>query len=106
MTPTGSTMANSASAALTSSRRSMPCIIAARQGKFLRPAEQQVPHPVAETDAALLELGERAGVGARRVVGHGILQQRLGGKHGEHLLSVVLPVGGEMKVAAGLQTAG
>jgi len=65
MTPTGSTMANSANAALTSSRMSMPCIIAARAQRILSPAKHQIPHPVPQTDAALLELGERAGVGAR-----------------------------------------
>ena len=75
MTPTGSTMANSASAALTSSRMSMPCIIAAWQGGSLSPAEHQVPHPVPQTDAALLELGQRAGVGARRVIRHGIVSK-------------------------------
>src|SRR5512139_2431659 len=106
MTPTGSTMANSAKADLTSARMSMPCIIAAWRSGSSGPAEHQVPHPVSEADAALLEFGERAGVGARRVVSHGIGEQRFGGEHRQHLLGVVLPVGGQVDVAARLQPTG
>src|SRR5512139_1944053 len=93
MTPTGSTMANSAKADLTSARMSMPCIIAARRSGTSGAAEHQIPHPVSEADAAPLELGERAGIGARRVVRHGIGKQRLDAEHRQHLLGVVLPVG-------------
>lgn len=61
---------------------------------------------MAQPQAARLELGLGAVVGARRVAVHGVLQQRLVAQDFEHLHGIVLPVGGAMDVAARRDAAG
>ena len=56
-----------------------------------------------QAQAALLELGERAVVRARRVVSSGVFQQRFRAQYCQHLFGVVLPVGGDMNVPAGFK---
>ncbi len=64
-------------------------------------AKDHVPHAVAQAEAARLELGQRPVLRARREAVGRVLEQRLGGERGEDLLRVVLPVGGDVQVAAG-----
>jgi len=58
---------------------------------------------VAESDAALLEFGERTVIRLGGVIGGGVGKLRFGCKHGEDVLGVFLPVGGGVEVAAGLE---
>src|SRR5438552_472765 len=71
----------------------------ARALAFAAPAENDVTDIVPEAQPARLEFGQRTVSGARGKPGGGVLEQRLGGEHGEHLLRVVLPVGCRVKVA-------
>ena len=65
--------------------------------------ENQIPYAMPEAQSALLEFGERAVIRARRVIDHGVFQQRLTGQHLQHLLGVVFPVGCAVNVAARLR---
>ena len=65
--------------------------------------EHQVPHAVAELQAAVLELGQRPVVGPRRVAGGAVAQGRLARQHLQHLLGIGLPVGRAVQAAAGLR---
>ncbi len=58
---------------------------------------------MAQAQPAVLELGERAVVGLRRIAVGGVGQQRLGREHLQHLLRIGLPVGRAVQVAPGLQ---
>ena len=62
--------------------------------------KNQVPHVMSEPKPALLELGRRPGLGARDKRSGRILEERFAGEHRQHLVCVVLPVGGEVNVAA------
>ena len=64
------------------------------------PAAKQVANGQAQPHTACLELGQRTILGARREALAGLFKQRLGRKRGEHLARVVLPVRGEVQVAA------
>lgn len=66
--------------------------------------KHHVPHVVPEPKPALLELGRRPGLGPRHKCSGRIFEERFAGEHGEHLLGVVLPVGGEVNVAARHET--
>lgn len=68
--------------------------------------KDQVPDAVAQAQAARLELGLRPVGRARRVVGRGVLQQRLAAQHFQHLLGIVFPVGRAVDIATGRQAAG
>ena len=70
----------------------------------------QIPHAVAQLDAAVFEFGQRAVLGFGRTTvgagfGRGVGQQRLGVEHRVHLFGIGLPVGGEVQVATGLDVA-
>lgn len=79
------------------------CVARGASGSGGALAEHQIPDAVAEPQAAAFELRDRAVVGARRVVGRGVFERRLGAEHFQHLLGVVLPVGRAMQVRAGFQ---
>ena len=66
-------------------------------------AEHEVPHAMAELQAARFEFGLRPVVGPRRKTFRGVLQQRFRGEHFQNLLRVFLPVGRDVQIAAGLQ---
>lgn len=61
---------------------------------------------MAQAQAAVLEFGQGAVIGARRVAVSGIGKLRLVAQHLQHLHRVVFPVGGAMDVAARRNAAG
>src|SRR5437762_641533 len=73
----------------------------ARALAFAAPAENDVTDIVPEAQSAGLKFGQRTVRRARGKPGGRVLEQRLGGEHGEHLLRVVLPISCRVKVAAG-----
>src|SRR3989338_4250157 len=70
---------------------------------FSLAAKHHIPYPMPQTNAALLELGERAIFGAWRITRRRVLQQRFRTQHRQYLFGVILPVGGDMEVAARLE---
>ena len=68
--------------------------------------EDQVPDAVAQTQAAVLEFGQGAVIGAGRIAVRRVGQQRFAAKHFQHLHRVVFPVGGAMDVATRCDAAG
>ena len=56
-------------------------------------AEDNVPDAVAQLQAPVFELGERAVIGTGRETSGSIHEARLARAHIEHLLAVLLPIG-------------
>jgi drug/metabolite transporter (DMT)-like permease len=62
--------------------------------------EHQVPNAVAQFQATVFELGQRAVRRLRRVAFGGILQRWFGAQYFQHLHRVIFPVGGQVDIAA------
>ena len=59
-----------------------------------------------QSDSAVLEFGERAVIGARREAIGAIGQAWFSREHFEHLVGVLLPVGGAVEITTRLETRG
>src|SRR5690606_17997067 len=75
--------------------------------RLVDPLELQIPHPVAQPLATLLELGDRPLVRAGNVgaIGGLVAVTRCGVHYLEHVLGVMRPVGGHVQHTADLQLA-
>ena len=73
-------------------------------GGRLSPPIDQVPHPVSQVQAALLELGQRPVCRPWCIILRRIDQKRLLAQHLQRPLGVFLPVGSKMQISAGYTT--
>ena len=65
--------------------------------------EYDVPHAVAELDAALFEFGQWAVVRFGGITGNSIGHFGFGSEYGEDVISIFLPVSCDVEISAGLE---
>ena len=68
--------------------------------------EHQVPHAMAQLQAAIFKLGQRTIRRLRRIAISAIVQLRLGAQHFQHLHRVIFPIGRAMQIATRRQAIG